>query len=343
MAVGDKITAERFNQVQNKVAQVLGPGGTNPNSGSSDVQFGYGQSLASYQVPRYAEVSLADITNLRADLVKTRRHQTGTDYGAVGQINTDEYLGVFTNDTEVRDSDWVKYNTSADRAVANKFSVAENSLVLETYADSPLGGLSRGGNLDTRNSDWNGILISEVRIDFNSRREAEYFFNAGGKIEIAPRIDYSGTDFKTNKWKQLLNDWITGVRFSYNKTESFPTEVTKKRINENTGWYNLTTSYQEIFMIPMEFSEYSGNTYSIQASTNSDRNRLNIRVQFDDAVGNMTQTLIDDLGNQYVASDPDTPVLGTLRSEIRQLRPYNASSSYVRVTGPVGYIELTGL
>jgi hypothetical protein len=342
MAVGDKITAERFNQVRNKVAQVLGAGGTNPNTGSLDAQFGYGQSLASYEVDRFADVTLDDINALRSDLVKARRHQTGTDYGATGQINSDEYLGVFTNDTEIRDGDWTKYNTSADRAVVNKFSVASNSLVLETYADSPQGGSSKGGNLDTRNSSWTGILVSEVRIDFNSQREAEYFFNAGGKIEIAPRLDYSGTDFKTNKWKELLNTWVTSVRFSYNKTESFPTVGSKKR-EQNIGWYNLTTGYQEILIVPMDFSEYTGNTYSIQASTNAARNRLNIRVQFDDAVGDMTQTIVDERAIPYVASDPDTPVLGLLISEIRQLRPYNASSSYVRVTGPVAYIEQQGL
>lgn len=342
MAVGDKITAERFNQVQNKVAQVLGTGGTNPNTGSSDAQFGYGQSLSSYQVIRYTEVTLADITNLRADLVKTRRHQTGIDYGAVGQTNADEYLGVFTNDTEIRDSDWVKYNTSADRAVFSKFSVAENSLVLETYADAPQGAGSKGGNLDTRNSSWNGILISEVRIDFNSQREAEYFFNAGGKIQIAPRLDYTGTDQKTNKWKELLNNWITSVRFSHNKTESFPTQISKKR-ETNIGWYNLTTSYQQIFVLTSD-AAYAGNTYSIEASTNSARDRLNIRVKFDDAKGDETTTATDPVtGVIYTISDPDTPVLGLLSSEISQLRPYNASSSYVRVTGPVGYVELTGL
>jgi len=342
MAVGDKITADRFNQTRNKVAQVLGAGGTNPNTGSSDVGFGYGQSLNSYEVARFADITLADINSLRSDLVKTRRHQTGVDYGAVGQINSDEYLGVFTNTTEIRESDWVKYNTSADRAVNNRFSVAENSLTLETYADSPQGGSSRGGLLDTRNSPWSGTLIAQYRIDFTSQRQADFFFNAGGKIEISPKIDYSGTDNKTLKWKELLNTWITSVRFSYNNTESFPT-VSNKKTTTNIGWYALTTSFQEIFKKSSEGS-YGGNFYSIEASTNSERNRISIRITFDDAKADESYQETDpNTGVVYTISKPDTPVLGTLNSEIRQLRPYNASTSYVRVTGPVAYIEDFGI
>jgi hypothetical protein len=342
MAVGDKITADRFNQTRNKVAQVLGAGGTNPNTGSLDVGFGYGQSLASYEVSRFADITLADINALRSDLVKTRRHQTGIDYGAVGQINSEEYLGVFTNTTEIRESDWVKYNTSADRAVSNRFSVADNSLVLETYADSPQGGSSRGGLLDIRNSSWSGTLVAEYRIDFNSQRQADYFFNAGGKIEIAPRLDYSGTDNKTLKWKELLNTWITSVRISYNKTESFPTEVNRKTTT-NIGWYDLTTSFRDIFKKSSE-GAYGGNFYRIQASTNSNRDRITIRVTFDDAKGDESYQETDpNTGVVYTISKPDTPVLGLLNSEIRQLRPYNASTSYVRVTGPVAYIELFGI
>ena len=300
MAVGDKITADRFNQTRNKVAQVLGAGGTNPNSGSLDAGFGYGQSLASYEVARFAEITLADINALRSDLVKARRHQTGTDYGAVGQINSDEYLGVFTNTTEIRESDWVKYNTSADRAVNNRFSVAGNSLILETYADSPQGFGSKGGILDSRGSSWTGTLIGEYRAEFSSQRQVEYFFNAGGLLEISPRLDYSGTDNKTLKWKELLNTWITSVRLSYNKTESFPTVATKKT-SSSIGWYQLTTSFQEIFKKSSDGS-YGGNFYSIQAATNSNRNRIIIRVTFDDAKADETYTVIDGLGNPYTVS-----------------------------------------
>lgn len=342
MAAGDKITADRFNQTRNKIAQVLGSGGTNPNTGSSDDGFGYGQSLVSYAVNQYIDsVTLADINALRSDLVKTRRHQTGIDYGAVGQINSDEYLGVFTNTTEIRDSDWAKYNTSADRAVNNRFSAATSSLTTETYIDSPLGGSSRGGILDRRNSDWSGTLVSEIRVDFNSKREADYFFNAGGILEIQPRLDYSGTDNKTLAWKQLLNEWIKTVRFTYNKTESFPSDASKK-LQTNIGWYQLTTSYQEVFKRGSD-GDYSSNFYSIQISTNSNKDRILFRITFEDGEGDETYTVIDERGIPYTVSKPDTPVKGVLDSEIRQLRPYNASNAYVRVTGPVAYIELTGI
>jgi hypothetical protein len=344
MAVGDKITAQRFNQVRNKVAQVLGSGGTNPNTGSTDRAFGYGQALTSYQVNQFDEVTLADITSLRSDLVKARRHQTDIDYGALSQINSNEYLGVFTNDTEIRESDWEKYNRSADNIVNNRFSVGENSLILETYADAPQGSGSKGGNLDTRNSEWVGALVSEVRIDFNSQREADYFFNAGGKIVVSPRLDYLGNDNKTLKWKELLNDWITSVRISYNKTESFPKTSSKKTISD-FGWYQLPTApnFQEVFKKTSE-GAYAGNFYSIQAATNASRDRITIRVTFDDQYTAVSYQQTDpNTGVVYTVSEPDTPILGILTSEISQLRPYNASLSYVRVVGPVAYVEIQGI
>lgn len=337
MQKGDTITASEFNSIRAKIAAVLGSGGTNPNTGSSDATFGYGQTLSSYEVAQYADITLTDIHNLRSDLVKARRHQTGIDFGASSRVNSDEYLAFFTQDSDITASDWTKYNTSADRAVTNRLVADESSsLDLETYADAPLGGSSRGGDLDTRTSTWSSSLMSEVQIDFNSYDEARYYFNAGGKIIIIPSLSYSGSDGKTVNWKNLLNEYITSIRFSANLTESFPRTANKKTTT-NKGYYQLTTGFQEIFRKSGD-SDYTGNNYRITAAVVSGGARLLFRIYFEDDYSGESYTVTDpNTGVVYTVTIPDTPVLGTLSSEIQQLRPTNPSTSYVRVTGPISY------
>lgn len=74
MAVGDIISASRFNNVQNRIAVVMGQG-----AGST----GYGQTLVSSQKPIGSVVTVADATALRSDMIKARQHQTGVDESGV--------------------------------------------------------------------------------------------------------------------------------------------------------------------------------------------------------------------------------------------------------------------
>jgi hypothetical protein len=70
MAVGDTITAARYNTVQSRIGTILGTG-----SGTS----GYGQTLSSSQVAVSSTVTVNQINNLITDMKKARQHQTGVD------------------------------------------------------------------------------------------------------------------------------------------------------------------------------------------------------------------------------------------------------------------------
>ena len=68
MAIGDIITAARYNNLQSRVATVMG-------TGSGDD--GYGQTLNSAQVAASATVNATDMSTLYTDIANGRVHQTG--------------------------------------------------------------------------------------------------------------------------------------------------------------------------------------------------------------------------------------------------------------------------
>jgi len=70
MAVGDLITALRYNNLQSRINVIMGTG-----SGNS----GYGQALVSGQVAVGSNVDLLRVLNLRTDMVKARQHQTANN------------------------------------------------------------------------------------------------------------------------------------------------------------------------------------------------------------------------------------------------------------------------
>ena len=69
MAVGDTITAARYNIIQARIAAVIGVG-----SGDE----GYGQARASQTVAVGATITAQDMANLFTDMTKIRLHQTGS-------------------------------------------------------------------------------------------------------------------------------------------------------------------------------------------------------------------------------------------------------------------------
>jgi hypothetical protein len=75
MAAGqfNKIEWSDYNAIQTVIAPVLGATAT--ASGST----GYGQTVASSQVSRYAKITNTQWANLRTDILRARQHQTGTD------------------------------------------------------------------------------------------------------------------------------------------------------------------------------------------------------------------------------------------------------------------------
>ena len=83
MAVGDIITAARYNNLQGRVATIMG-------TGSGDE--GYGQSLNSSQVAVSEKVTATHMALLFNDLAAGRIHKTNTSPSEIAIINTTDVI-----------------------------------------------------------------------------------------------------------------------------------------------------------------------------------------------------------------------------------------------------------
>ena len=92
MAVGDIITAARYNNAQARVAAIMGTGSTTE---------GYGQTLNSSQVSTALTVTAQHVNDLYTDLVAGRIHQTGGTPNSVSQIVIGDTIGDGASDGDV--------------------------------------------------------------------------------------------------------------------------------------------------------------------------------------------------------------------------------------------------
>lgn len=91
MAVGDQISAARYNNLQNRINNILGAGSAN---------YGYGQTLLSSQVGAANtayEVTALNINNLVSDMKKARQHQSGLDETGKNYVIDSSQIDVVNN------------------------------------------------------------------------------------------------------------------------------------------------------------------------------------------------------------------------------------------------------
>ena len=164
MAVGDLITAARYNNAQARVAAIMGTGSTTE---------GYGQTLNSSQVSTSLTVTATHINNLYTDLVAGRIHQTGGTPNSIAQIVIGDTIG----------------DAASDGNVAKGFADFE-ALITTFEADPARFSLSAGqstsgtGITSTRTAQWNTDISHIVRVNFATADARRHFFNAGGSIKF---------------------------------------------------------------------------------------------------------------------------------------------------------------
>ena len=74
-AVGSTISASDYNTIRSKIIAVMGAGGTNPNTGSTDLSFGYNQTTNSVApVTATTTIAKSQFDNLRFDISRRRWH-----------------------------------------------------------------------------------------------------------------------------------------------------------------------------------------------------------------------------------------------------------------------------
>jgi len=275
-----------YNAIQTKIATVLGTGSAN---------YGYGQVISSSQVAANAIISVAQWNNLRADLVKCLRHQTGID----------PVLTQPATNVKVTEATRAAYMQAADDATTNR-------LVAPPVTEATREYLSFGSIV--RTASWNGVRTQTVTINFADANAARYFFNSGSRIEFSASLTGTTNAPKNQSWVSNLSG-IGTVYFNYDTTTA-----TGGGSGTSIGWYDLTTSNQLVYEKTVS-TGYVPNSYRIYARAPS-TSQLIFDIQFrDDATYQPSP-------NDGWSVDED--VSGTLTSDVKVYR----SSGSVSVPTP---------
>ena len=260
MAVGDLITAARYNNAQARVAAIMGVGSTTE---------GYGQTLNSSQVSTALTVTATQVNALYADLVAGTIHQTGSTPTTIAEIVVGNSIADATSDNPdgakkgFQDYEDLITIFEADPA---RFAVAASQTTNGT------------GVTSTRTAAWNTDIAHVVRVDFTTADARRNYFNAGGTIKFEATLASAG-DAKSNDWASMLSNMGT-IAMGYTATTSTGTGTVT-----SIGNFDLTSSNQVLFRKPGT-GVYSANDYYVYAKANS-ATQLEFTLQFqEEAAGN---------------------------------------------------------
>ena len=294
MAVGDLITAARYNNAQARVAAVLGNGSGNE---------GYGQELASSSVNSNLRVTATDINNLYEDLKKIRIHQTGGVPNSISKVDIGDTVGDTASDGDATKgfADYESFITTIE-ASSQRFLLASAQSSDDIDA-----------KVAQRRNQWTAPIDVVFRITFDNADHRRHFFNSGGSLTIVSAISnppVSGDSYaKTQDWQSILSNSGT-VSMNYTTTTTTGTGVA-----QSIGNYDLTTSYQEIFR-KSATGIYGNNNYYIRAKSPNTKT-IDIQIEYYDY----------NPGGYKI----DEPVQGLLEAKLGYVR---ASGIYVDVDPP---------
>ncbi len=123
MAQYQIINDTEYNEIQTKVAKVLGQTAASATFGDADDDYGYGQTVASVQVSEGSNVTALQWQNLTYDLLRCMYHQNGTNSSAIF-AQTENIL--------IQNPDG-SYSTQA-RSIGYPYSATVNTYATQTSA-----------------------------------------------------------------------------------------------------------------------------------------------------------------------------------------------------------------
>ena len=251
MAIGDIITAARYNNLQSRVATVMG-------TGSGDD--GYGQTLNSAQVAASATVNATDMSTLYTDIANGRVHQTGV---------TPTEIAIISQSDVVLDSDTI--NKKGVAQFENLTTTLEN----EKFQIHSSQGTAEAAISAQYTSNWNGTLAHLIDVTFTDADHRRQFFNAGGEIRTAANIAKNSPPAKTLDWMTMLSNMGT-VKMGYTSTSA-----TGSGSGTTVGFHDLTTSFQDLF-VKNGTGLYAANNYTLKGRIVG-TNQVQLRAEFNDA------------------------------------------------------------
>ena len=189
------LTAAHYNELRNKIVQILGTGSTD---------YGYGQATTSSTVAGGSTtlVSATHMAQLRADIVKAYVHITSTAFTLEVPDAATELIQATASGTD--------YNSTH-----NAFIEAINYCDTNRMTANPTQmTLLNNVGAATAGADWNGTVTTTHRLTFSNGDHERWFFNAGGEVRFHAAHDNNSTS-KANDWQQFLTNKVNGITFSF--------------------------------------------------------------------------------------------------------------------------------
>lgn len=334
MAKGDRITAQRFNDLRAKVLRTMGTG-----TGTE----GYGQALLSTPVIPGQQLSSTTFNNLRTDAAKAYAHQTNasvvntaaSDGNAASLLPPN--LELVTTQTQISNALLTQYDNFANNILANRAAAAAGQLTSATITTTQ------------RSTAWNGVISHTVTLTFGGYTQGSLtvsaadhirvFFNAGGRLTVSASRTGGTANTKNTTWSNMLsgfgtlsigasNTTITGAVNSPGSTNS---AVSFASLGIGAAAQTLMTQVGPTGV-------YSDNSYIIQISRPT-TNTMTFTIIFrDDDIGNRPPVGPPPFGPPPFGPLVDENIDGILTSIVGSTRPFGSN---VDVPAPSG--AATGL
>jgi hypothetical protein len=171
----------------------------------------------------------------------------------------------------------------------------------------------------TRSTAWLTALTATHTITFASANAARYFFNGGGRITWTGARTGGTVDSKNTSWTNLLTacgtlNWTTGTSTqviagtSYTGTTKTGGSGSPTTLLTGVGFYDLTTSNQEVF-------KQFGSTYLYTT------NFVSINIKANAAAGSATVITLEVRFDDSHSTAGDENVDGTLTSTVTAIAP----------------------
>lgn len=276
---GDTIEATHYNSFRNSINGVWGSG-----SGNS----GYGQTTVIPAVAAAATVTATQWSTLLARLSSAASHQ-GTTITALTAPTAGTTISAYT-----------ALQTNVNSVVTNRL----NHAALGSTLSSTIQGTET----------WYTQSTHTCTFGFAGGNQARYFFNAGGELRLSFARSGGTANDKNAEWTDLCTKAGT-IAISSTDVEKIGGSGTHT-IQADKGYYNLTTTDQEIFRQYADTSPYTTNYISVLAKVSS---------AHADGLGNNGNQLIVTVIYRDDASDDGSATLdrvdGTLTTTYSHVQP----------------------
>ena len=296
MAVGDPITAARYNIIQSTVSNVLSTG-----SGNS----GYGQALQSNQVAQNQLIEDDHMNTLRLDIRKAYLHQNNS-YPTLTTVSTADTV----TDNTLNNS-YATFETLATNINTNRNTISASRLTTGSTASSYV-----------RTTTWNATRVGNFTVTFASTNAARHFFNSGGAVQIDMSVT-AGT-VKNDDWNTMFITNMGTLTFANLASSRSGAGGT---LTSSVAYTTLTTSYQTVYS-SVGGGVYTASNFDIQVRF-TDISSLVIEFQItlnDAAAGTIDEDVAANLNinvNRRIAngalSDPITiaePTFGVMSGTV---------------------------